>query len=495
MTIIKFGEWVPDGAQIEAGPTLAVASNVYPRATGDYGPINGLASYTGALGARAMGTIMVRDSTFATSNFAGSSTSIWKLSDATWNDVKHSAGAYATAATARWEFAQYGDRVLGTNYADYLQSYVLNSSVVFADITAAPKSKAIGIIGNFVVLGNLVDTDGVKPTRVRWSGIDDPTSWEPAGGSTAQAVQSDQQDLPSGLGVQRIIGAVGGADGAIFLEKAIYRVQVEGTPTFLGFYEVERSRGTPAPGSVVHVGKLAFYLGDDGFYAFDGQQSAPIGAGKIDKTFYADLNQSYYDRISGIADPINNLVIWAYPSSSATDGTPDKLIIYNWTVGRWTTASVNCEILARLATGGYTLEQLDAFGTLDALPASLDSRAWAGGREFLAAFGTDHKASQFTGTRLEATIETNEITGDGRMVYVAGLRPVVDTDSVTAAVGHRRRQSSAVSYTTATALGDDDMCPQHIEARMVRAKVVMAAGSEWTKAVGVEPVYDADGER
>lgn len=495
MTIIKFGDWVPDGSPIANGAALASAKNVYPRATGDYGGVNALASYTGAMTARAQGAISVKDSTFNASNFAGDATKLYKLSDTTWNAVTHSAGAYTTAATGRWEFAQYGDRVLATNYANNLQSYVLGSSAVFADITAAPKSKAIGVIGNFIVLGNLVDTDGVKPTRIRWSGIDAPTSWEPAGGSTAQTVQSDQQDLPTGLGVQRIIGAVGGADGAVFLEDAVYRVQIEGPPTFLGFYEVERSRGTPAPGSVVHIGNLAFYLGSDGFYAFDGAKSIPIGAGKIDKTFFTDLNQGYFHRISGIADPINNLVMWAYPSAEATDGTPDKILIYNWTVGRWSFAEIDCEILATLQTNGYTLEQLDTFGTLDALPASLDSRVWAGGSQFLAAFNTDHKACQFTGTRLEATIETNETAGDGVMVYVGGVRPIVDTDSVTVAIGYRNRQSSAVSYTTATAMGADDMCPQHIEARLVRAKTVIASGASWTKAVGVEPIYSTEGER
>ncbi len=493
--IIKFGDYVPDGAPISNGQALAVATNVYPRATGEYGGVNALAAYTNALSSRAMGAITIVDSTFAASNFAGDTSALYKLSTATWGDVSRSAGPYATASTGRWEFAQYGDRVLATNYADYLQSYVSGTSSVFADITAAPKSKAIGVIGNFIVLGNVVDTDGVKLTRVRWSGIDDPTSWEPAGGSTAQTVQSDQQDLPSGIQVQRIIGAVGGADGVVFLETAIYRVQIEGPPTFLGFYEVERARGTPAPGSVVHVGNLAFYLGDDGFYVFDGARSAPIGAGKFDKTFYTDLNQSYYDRISGIADPINNLVMWAYPSAESTDGTPDKIAIYNWTVGRWSVAEIDCEILTRLATSGYTLEQLDSFGTLDALPASLDSRVWAGGQHFLAAFDTTHKAAQFTGDRLSAVIETNEITGDGRMVYVSGVRPIVDTDGVTVSIGYRRRQSSAVTYTTATAVGDDDMCPQHIEARMVRARVTMATATTWTKAVGIEPVYDTDGER
>ena len=496
MTIIKFGEYQPDGAPVANGAALAVANNIYPRATGEYGPINALAAYTGAIGSRAMGAITVTDSTFAASNFAGDTSALYKISDATWGNITHSAGPYTTGTTGRWEFAQYGNRVIATNYADAVQTYLLGSSVVCADITAAPKAKAIGNIGNFIVLGNIVDpTDGAKPTRVHWSAVDGPTDWPPAGGSTAQAVQSDFQDLPTGTGVQRIIGAVGGADGTVFLETAIYRVQIEGPPTFLGFYEVERARGTPAPGSVVHIGNLAFYLGNDGFYIYDGARSAPIGAGKVDKTFFADLNQDYYDRISGIADPINNLVVWAYPSGQSTAGTPDKLILYNWTSGRWSTAGLSCEILARLATSGYTLEQLDTFGTLDALAAGLDSRVWSGGQQFLAAFDTDHKAAQFTGAALAATIETNEITGDGNMVYVAGIRPIVDTDSVTVAVGHRRRQSSAVSYTTATAIGDDDACPQHIEARMVRARVNIATASTWTKAVGVEPLYDTDGER
>ena len=38
---------------------------------------------------------------------------------------------------------------------------------------------------------------------------------------------------------------------------------------------------------------------------FDGSQSIPIGAGKIDETFFKDLDQASYPRVWGSADPIN----------------------------------------------------------------------------------------------------------------------------------------------------------------------------------------------
>jgi hypothetical protein len=46
-------------------------------------------------------------------------------------------------------------------------------------------------------------------------------------------------------------------------------------------------------------------------------------------------------------------------------------------------------------TGGYTLEGLDALGSLESLAFSLDSSAWQGGLSALSCVDSNHKISQF----------------------------------------------------------------------------------------------------
>jgi hypothetical protein len=494
--MIPFGEWTPDQPAFGSGAT--VANNVIPKAGGTYGSIAALSVVSDALTARCQGAFAGRDADGNVVNFAGDASKLYRMNTLTQTDISASAG-YSTSNDDAWKFCQYGNRVIATNFSNNIQSYVMGSSSIFADLSAgAPRGRHIAVINpGFVMAGNTYDSvDGNVPNRVWWSAYLDPTSWPTIGTAAAEAAQSDYNDMPTGGWVQAIIGAVGGAAGAVFMDTSVYRMDYEGPPTVFRFTEVERLRGTPAPGSVINVGPFAAYLGEDGFYMFDGAQSRPIGNGKVDKTFYADLDQSYFHRISGAADPINKLLIWAYPGSGHSNGNPNKLIIFNWETGQWSSADTACELIYRALSTGYTLEGLDALGyTLDTLPFSLDSRVWTGGRLILSGFDASHKLGYFNGSTLAATIETGEFPQSQELMYVDGIRPMVDGGTVTAAVGYRSTPSASISYTSATSAGDDGVCPQRIAARYTRAKVSIAAGGSWTHAMGVEPRLTPDGER
>jgi hypothetical protein len=310
-------------------------------------------------------------------------------------------------------------------------------------------------------------------------------------------VQSDFNQMPEGGSVQAITGAVGGADGAVFMDSSIWRVQYEGPPTVFGFYQVDKSRGTPATNSVVNIGSNAFFLSDDGFYMFDGTNSVPIGANKVDKTFYADLDQAYFYRVVGAADPINKLVIWAYPGSGHIGGNPNRLIMYNWALGRWSYSDgITCETIYKDLTSGTTLEGLDALGyTLDTLPISLDSRSWTGGRLVLSAFDTSHRLCRFAGSNLAATLETGEFNGSGTRAFVNGFRPIVDGGTITGSIKYRDLPTASLTETTDNSVDADGAIHHRISARYARAQVNIAAGGTWTHAQGIEPLIAKEGQR
>lgn len=494
--MIKFGEYTPDRASLE-NPGVTVATNVLPKTPDSYGPFPDLSVYSNALTARCQGAFAGRSSAGNVTNFAGDASKLYTLSGSTWSSVNT---GFSTASDEAWRFAQMGERVIASNLVDELKTWTLDVSASFAPLSAtAPKARHPAVIDpGFLMVGNTVDgTDGAVPNRVWWSAIADPTNWPTPGGASAQAVQSDYNDMPNGGWVQAIIGAVGGASGAVFMDRSIFRIQYQGPPDVFGFYEVERARGTPAPGSVINVGSMAFYLGEDGFYVFNGATSTPIGNTKVDKTFYSELDQSYFHRISAAVDPINKLVFWAYPTSNASGGNPDKILCYNWELGHWSVGSITCELIYRSLSQGYTLDSLDTYSTnLDSLPFSLDSRAWTGGRLLLSAFDANHKLNFFTGSNLAATIETSEFAGDGgRRMFINGVRPLVDGGTVTCAIGYRDTPQASVTYTTATSAGSDGVCPQRISTRYARARVSIAAGGSWTHASGIEPRLRMEGLR
>lgn len=496
--MIPFGEYLPDLPTYQnSGATIA--KNVIPLSVASYGPLSSLIPITAAMTNRCQGAYTGKDYAATVYTFAGDVSKLWHLkSDYTWEDLSKAAG-YTVAADSMWEFVQYGNRVVAVAWGNNLQSYVMGTSALFADLSAtAPQARYVAIIRDFLVVANTYDgVGGNQPTRVWWPAIDDPTNWPTPGTAAALLVQSDYQNLAEGGWIQGIVGAVGGADGAVFMEEAIYRMGYEGPPTVFRFDKVEKQRGTVVPGSIINVGTAAFYLGHDGFFAFDGSQSVPIGFNKIDKTFYNDYDPTYYYRVVAAADIVNKIVVWAYPGVGNTGGRPNRLLIYNWAANRWSLAELDIEYILRSYSASYTLDGLDATGyNIDTLPYSLDSRYWTGGSLLFSGIDQNHKLGIFSGSSLAASLETGEIDGGkGQRLFVTGIRPLVDGGTVTAGVGYRDTTGGTTTYTAATAAGADGICPQRISARYARAQVNIAAAGTWTHAQGVEVNMQPDGER
>ena len=354
------------------------------------------------------------------------------------------------------------------------------------------RAKSIDVVKDFVMLGNIYDSDGTTPNRIHWSGINDPTSWLTPGSAAAAAVQSDRQDLPSGGEVMGITGAIGGMDGVVCCRKAIYRLSYVGPPTIFNITEVERDRGPMARNSIVNVGPFGFYLGEEGFWSFTGAGSTAIGDQKVDRFFLDDLDQNFIDRVYGAADPVSKMVYWAYPGANNISGRPNKLIIYNWAIDRWSTAEVEQEYMFRNLSIGYTLEQLDDFGNMDSIETPLDDPSWIGGLTSLNGFDSDYKLARFTGTNLAATLETQEIGGDAR-IYVNAVRPYVDGGTVTVSLKHRVAPGDSVTETSPAAIDADGQAHFTVSTRYVRAQINVAAGGTWTHAQGVDAETTVDG--
>lgn len=478
MAVIPFAEWRPDMPSLSQWAREAL--NVVP-AEESYRPLNSLSSTSSALGARAQGAAWFRDSSGNTKMFAGDASKLYLLSpsSAVWADVSRlSGGSYAPGADGYWRFTQFGTLAIAVDGVDVPQKFDLVSGTNWTALGGSPSAASyVATVRDFVVLGKL----GNNRQRVAWCGLNNAETW-----TQSLTTQADNQDLPDG---GEVTGLVGGEVGVILQETALRRMSYEGAPVVFRIDKIANDIGCSVPGSVAGLIDMVFFLHKSGFYAVKGaQQVIPIGRGKIDRTFWGEFDETNQHRTSAAIDPVRGLYFFAYPASG-NSGTPNRLLIYNWAVERWARAAIMCEIVFGGASShAYTLEELDAFGTLETLPYSLDSSYWSGVLSLLLfGFDTSHKSGSFSGTTLEATVETAEFNpGNGKRSVIRGVRPLIDGGSPQMLLGQRETQQASVSYGPAVGLTPAGMAPVYGSGRYFRVRTTVPAGDTWTNLQGID---------
>lgn len=479
--MIPFGEWLPDQAPLNSSGAT-VATNVIAAARG-YRPFLGLATLSQAGDAYLRGFFATIDSSGTVHLFAGNATKLYKFnaSTAALDDVK--SGAYTLASKDQWKFVQFGTSVYAASgLSNALQKYTIGSSSTFANVSGSPNAKFLAVIRDFVVTAHVNYSSTTHPSRVRWSQINDADTW------TIGSNQADIQDIPD---AGNITGLVGGDFGVVLLERGIARMQYVGSPLIFTFDMVETGHGCDIPNSIAALAPTQiFYLASDGFFMFNGERSIPIGAEKVDTFFFDDSSPHDLDRLSCSIDPINQVVAWSYVSTESTGGTPDKIIMYNYAVGRWSLAELDHEFIGTIISPSFTLEALATISSsLDALGTSLDSRFFRGGQSAFAA-SSSSKIASFTGDALAATLETGEFEPSKlKKSLVKSVTPYVTSKDVaptlTVQVGSRSRQIDTVSFTASANLNTDNFVPVRSNGRYHRVRV-NASGGTWRYALGVD---------
>ena len=426
-----------------------------------------------------------KDDSGTTALYAGDAGKLYRFNaaDSTLTD-KSKSGGYSTSADDRWEFAQFGETLLATNYDDVIQTATVAQAGVFADLAGSPpKAKHIAVVRDQVMVANVNDSvDGVKPYRIWWSGLNSATSW------TSGTNLSDYQDV---VDSGDCTGLVGGEYAIALFDRAIVRLSFVGAPLIYQVDKLTHQRGCSVPGSVAAVGSgMVFFLSDDGFWMLRGGQLTPIGAEKINRFFLDRFSLANKENVVSAIDPINQNVIWAYPSTSSIDGENDEILIYNYNLNRWSYVETGCTALAQLFTAGYTLEQLDNISSdIDALTTSLDSPLYKGGSFFFSG-AKDKKVQSFTGSCLDATIETGEFTvAPGRRSLVSNVLPHLtasggQSPAVSVAVGSRQRQVDQPSFTALSGINADGYCP--VRSLGAYHRVRLSITGDWQFAQGID---------
>lgn len=485
-----FGQYAPDVASVGTNVTN-YALNVVPAPNEGYAPLNSITLFSDALASKCVGAFGAVNLDGSTAVFAGTSTKLYLLDATTraWSDVtRASGGNYSVLDGELWDFAQFGNNVVAVVDNNAPQYYTLGTSTKFAALTGSPpQAKRVSVVGDFLVLSGLTS----YPNRIHWSAINDITGW------TAGTNQSDYQEFPDGGTVQ---GISGGEFGIVFQSRAIRRMVYTGPPAIFQFERISEDRGVLMRYSICRAAGLTFFLSNDGFYKIDrGGAMTPIGFNRVDNTVLAELDTTLQANMVGRADPLTKRVFWFYKSLTGDLNHLNKAIIYDWVLDRWSAANIDVYTAATVLPLTTTLESLDTVGDLDSLPYSLDSYS-AGISASLAVVSADvsnaSKFGFFTGTSLEATIDTPEgMLPEGYRTFARSVAPIGDASTAYASMLGRARLIDSKVQTSEAAIGVRGYASLRQNNRFNTVRVRVPAGSTWTFMRGVDVTAAKSGWR
>jgi hypothetical protein len=477
---IPFGEWLPDQPEY-LNPGANTANNVY-YAANSYKRFPSLVAYSSNnIGADSRGAGSFRDNSNNVFNFVAKNTDIYQLDGGTFTSRK---GSLTGGNTDYFTFTQFGQYVVASNGVDAPQYYLMGTSTNFANLSSiassgtVPVFKVSGVVRDFFITGNHTNNSN----RIQWSGINDLTTWE------AGTKQSDLQDLPGSGG--QIVHITSGEVGYVFRQNQIIRMDYVGGATVFRLSVISPNRGAVLGRTVCQDNRRVFFYADDGFFEINGDQVISIGAEKVNRFFDVDLNKAYTDRICAAVDPFNQLAMWLYPSASNTANTTgicDKVIIYNYATQKWSTADASASTIFSQFVGAYTVELMDIISeNLDAINIALDTDFWNGGQLYLGAIDSNYKASIFSGTENEGTIETRELElFPGHRSSITNVRPIVDATSTVTIKSKERLADTATESSSSSMVTSGDN-PVRQSGRYFKIKVTTPSGSVWSHAQGVD---------
>jgi hypothetical protein len=532
MTIASWPEWLPDQADFGSAGS-PVIKGVIPLTPKSYGPMPSAVPWsTNTLDAVCQGAYSVKAPDGQVRLIAGDRTKLYQVPPGGGTTIvdasRTTGGAYNTPGISlsggHWAMTSFGDRLVATNGVDPIQTMLLGEANFTAlqpgavgppVVAAAPLAKYVAVVKDFLFVGNTNDPiDGPVPYRVWWSAIANVQSWPQPGSIEAQQVMSDYQDLQqTDLGniTQLVSGFAPGSDCVIFTERGCYSASFTGPPLLFNFRVISGVSGTMAPRSVVQafardnsgaLRPVVYALGSDGFFAFDGSTSFPIGAQKFDRLFWRELDGSYLSYVQGISDPRSRAIIWGF-ATPGSGGLISRLLVYNWELARASyielepAAYLEWLTVAMFGTS-YNLDTIPPeMGNLDTLSPSFDDPFWTGNQESrLSLFDRDHRLNIGGGPALPVTMETAEMQpNEGRRAWVRLTRPLNDGGISTIAVGHRERLTDPVIWEAPVNINQLGECPQRATGRYLRFRMTLPAGQAWTHAQGIDMQIIPEGQR
>lgn len=368
---------------------------------------------------------------------------------------------YALPVGVQWGMCQYGDKVIFTNTVDGMKSRGIDTGAVTA-ITGAPKARNVFVWAEMVIA---TDCDGNNRV-LRYSAPGDYTNWKTRGAGAQEF--ADGEALMGG-------GVLSDGLAVILQRAAVSFISITGDALIFRKDTIAPGVGAVSPESIVQVPSAVFFMDGSGPQMVTSQGVQSIGDDKVSRTFVESVGDIL--TIEGAYDPERRQVVWR---ASATN-----LLVYDLATGEFVEVEEATAMVLKMSSPAMTLEDLDAFGSLEDLPYSLDSNAWKGGRPRLAALNSDLKFGFFDGPSLAASVDTAALTNT-RSMLAQWATPVSDAPNLTLSLGVRDRLADAAVFMTPAGITASGRCPLRGRGKVLTLRADIPAGEAWNYLRGID---------
>lgn len=267
----------------------------------------------------------------------GWGTGTWGLS--TWGTPRPASAATALYSRV-WQFDNYGEDVIcqlvdGGIYLFDTSGGVLTSNRAAA-IAGAPTKSKYALVStpdrHLVCFGteSTIGSPGTQdPMYVRFSNQEDIYTFTESITNTAGG-----QRLTDGSQIVSAIRSRGQI--LIFTDTSLHGQQYVGPPYTFGFTQLGANCGCIGPHAAADVNGLAFWMGTEAFYLFDGTvKKIPC---TVQDYVFKDLNQVQGTKIHVGVNSQFNEVTWWY--CSVTSDYIDRFVTYNYLENVWSIGSM-----------------------------------------------------------------------------------------------------------------------------------------------------------
>lgn len=231
-----------------------------------------------------------------------------------------------------WSLDSWGEYLVGCSDDDgKLYEWQLDAATptVAAQISGSPTS----CIGLTVTEERFLFALGAggDPRKVQWSDREDNTTWTPS--ATNEAGDMILQTSGKIMGAVRVRGRT-----LIVTDTDAHTATYQGPPYVYGFERVGTACGMASRNALAAVDEGAFWMGDRGFFVYDGSVAKEAACDVIDYVF-SDINRDQISKVYAVHNSQFGEIWWFYPSGGSVEN--DRYVALDYKEGHWHFGSID----------------------------------------------------------------------------------------------------------------------------------------------------------